>query len=323
VPATVGIEQRSVFAANRATGHVALDVAVNDGATRRRRVYEDGSLRVRFPNSPRGTLEAVIVNTAGGMAGGDRFGMALGVGEGASLLAGSAAAEKIYRSNNADTELTLTLAVAAGARLVWLPQETILFDRARLSRHIEIDLAETASLVMAEALVFGRAAMGETVVEGFLADRWRVRRNGRFVFAENTRIEGHVAAALERPAVAAGGIAIATVLIAPAGGAELAAVRAGEPEFVGEVGISAWNGIAVARLCAKDGAALRHDVVTVLAALGVQVPRLWINSDTSRKRQVACCHGGDGGAPSPGAWRQTQPPRSRGPHLRFHSRRGT
>jgi urease accessory protein len=53
-------------------------------------------------------------------------------------------------------------------------------------------------------------------------------------------------------------------------------VRALAEQFVGEVGISAWNGIAVARLCAKDGAQLRHDLIALLAALGVSVPRLWL-----------------------------------------------
>jgi len=264
-----------IFAANRATGHVALDVAVADGITRRRRVHEDGSLRVRFPNSEHDALEAVLVNTAGGIAGGDSFAVSLSIDRGASLVAGTAAAEKIYRSNGADAEFALNVDVGAGARLAWLPQETILFDEARLARRIEIELAENASLVLAEALVFGRSAMGETVNRGFLADRWRLRRGGKLVFAENTRLDGDVAAKLARPASANGGVAIATVLVAPASKAALTAVRG--LDFAGEAGISAWNGIAVARLCARDGVALRHDLIALLAALEQPLPRLWTN----------------------------------------------
>jgi urease accessory protein len=266
--------QQDIFAANRATGHIALTVAARDGRTRRTRVHEDGSLRVRFPNGAPEQLEATIVNTAGGMAGGDRFAIEVAVEPGADLVVGAAAAEKIYRSLGPATEVDVTLDVAAGGRLVWLPQETILFDRARLSRRIEVDLADGASLVLAEALVFGRSAMGETVEEGLLADRWRVRRGGRLLFAENTRLDGAIADKLVMPAVAAGGVAIATVLMAPADDTTTAAVRA--LDFAGEVGVSAWNGIAVARLCAKDGAALRHDLIAVLAALGAAVPRLWL-----------------------------------------------
>ncbi len=264
------------FAANRATGHVGLSVAAHSGITRRARVDEHGSLRVRFPNATPGALEAVIVNTGGGMTGGDRFTLRFEVGEGASLIAGTAAAEKIYRSTGPDTEMDVGLTLAEGARLAWLPQETILFDRARLNRRIDIDLAEGASLVLAEAVVFGRVAMGEAMVEGSFTDRWRVRRAGKLIYADTARLDGDIAAQMAARAVANGGIAIATVLVAPGGESALEQARALSETFESEVGISAWNGIAVARLCAKDGAALRHDLIAVLAALGAQVPRLWL-----------------------------------------------
>ncbi len=266
-----------IFAANRATGHIALDVAASGGQTRRRSVREDGSLRVRFPNTAQAALEAVIVNTAGGMAGGDSFAITLKVDAGANLIAGTAAAEKVYRSNGPASEVALDLDVGEDARLAWLPQETILFDQARLSRRINIDLADTASLLLAEAIVFGRSAMGEAMNQGFLADRWRLRRGGKLVFAESARLDGDIAEKLGSRAVAAGGIAIATVLVAPGSDEQLAAVRALSEQFVAEVGISVWNGIAVARACARDGAALRHDLIALLAALGVAVPRLWLN----------------------------------------------
>jgi len=169
--------------------------------------------------------------------------------------------------------VSVRLAAGAGARLAWLPQETILFDRARLSRRIDVDLAEGAFLVMAEAVLFGRAAMGERMAQGFWADTWRVRRGGKLVFAENVRLDGDIAEKLARPASAAGCIALATVLVAPADETIREAVRA--LGFSGEAGISAWNGIAVARLVARDGATLRRDLVAILAALGQAVPRLW------------------------------------------------
>jgi urease accessory protein len=266
-----------IFAANRATGYIALSVAASAGRTRRTRVHEDGSLRVRFPNAASEVLEAVIVNTGGGMTGGDRFAVEIALAPGARLIAGTAAAEKIYRSTGPDAEMNVKLDIGDGAQLAWLPQETILFDRARLARRIDVDLSESGSLLMAEAVVFGRAAMGEAMVQGFFADRWRVRRGGMLVFADSARLDGAVAQKLAAPASAAGGIAIATVLVAPFDDGKLAAVRALADQFAGEVGISEWGGIAVARLCAKDGAALRHDLITVLAALGAQVPRLWLN----------------------------------------------
>jgi urease accessory protein len=268
--------QNATFAANRATGHIAVSVAAHDGITRRARVHEDGSLRVRFPNATPAALEAVLVNTGGGMTGGDRFSIEMEVGEGASLIAGTAAAEKIYRSSGADATMDVRLTLQADARLAWLPQETILFDRARLKRRIDIDLAPGASMIMAEAVVFGRVAMDEAMVEGSFTDAWRVRRAGKLIYADTARLDGGIAEKIAARAVTHGAIAIATVVVAPGGEAELEQVRALSEHFSGEVGISAWNGLAVARLCAKDGASLRHDLIAVLAALGTSVPRLWL-----------------------------------------------
>jgi len=159
-----------------------------------------------------------------------------------------------------------------------VPQETILFDRTRVSRRIEVDLARDASLVLAEAIVFGRSAMGESVNQGKMIDRWRVRRDGRLVFAETLDLQGAVAQQLSQKAVAGGAAAIATLLVIPGDDTVAAMVRALEDRFCGEVGVSAWNGIAVARFCARDGAALRRDLVSVLGALGLgALPRLWSN----------------------------------------------
>lgn len=273
-PATAAAE--AAFAANRAEGRVALSVAAEGGVTRRRRVAEQGSLRVRFPGAAGRTLEAMLVNTAGGMAGGDRFAAEISAGPDAALVVGTAAAEKIYRSTGAATDVAVTLTLSAGARLAWLPQEAILFDRARLARRIDVAMEEGASLVLAEAIVLGRSAMGERVQEGELIDRWRVRVGGRLVFAESLRLDGAIAQKLAAPATAADGCALATVLRVPGGEREAAVMRA--QDFSGEVGVSAWNGIAVARLCARDGAALRRDLARVLAALdAAPLPKLWLD----------------------------------------------
>ena len=268
----------SIFAGNRAVGRIVMSTKLEDGATRRARVLEEGALRLRCPGPPSPELQAVVVNTSGGMAGGDRFELDLAVGPGARLVLTSAAAEKVYRTLGPETTVTVKLAVAAGGELAWLPQETILFDRARLRRSIEVDLAGDARLLLAEAMVFGRSGMGETIAEGLWLDRWRVRRDGRLLHAETARINGPVAAKLAQSAVAKGGVAVATVLLVPGEDAAVAAVRAVSHQCRGEIGASAWNGIAVMRLVAADGAALRHDLVRVLTAIrGTKLPRLWLH----------------------------------------------
>jgi urease accessory protein len=126
--------------------------------------------------------------------------------------------------------------------------------------------------------VLGRSAMSETVREGQFIDRWRIRRGGRLVFAETIRLEGPIAQRLAEPAVAGGAVALAAILTVPGDERQTAAVRALGPRMGGEVGISSWNGFALARLCAADGAILRRDLVAVVTALtGRPLPRLWLN----------------------------------------------
>jgi urease accessory protein len=271
--------QGEVFAGNRAIGAIALTVAAGANGSRRQRVHEEGALRVRFPNVIRGeALEAVVVNTAGGMTGGDQFDLDVAAGPGAKLTVTTAAAEKIYRSLGPHTDIHVKLDVGSRGALAWLPQETILFDQIRLRRVIEVDLAPDASLLLAESVVFGRSAMGETLTQGHFSDRWRVRRDGVLIFAESLRLHGAIADQLGRRAIAGGAVAIASVLKVPADDAAVAAVRAKDKEFAGEVAVSAWNGLALARLVAPDGAALHRDLIAVLSAFGnMPLPRLWLN----------------------------------------------
>jgi urease accessory protein len=266
-----------VFAANRAHGRVALALGATTRGTVRTGTREEGSLRVRFPAACAGAREAVLVNTAGGIACGDAFAIELDLARDARLIVTTAAAEKVYRSLGPDARIDVTARLAGGADLAWLPQETILFDRARLKRSVDIALAPGTTLLFAETIVFGRTAMGEAVTEGCLLDRWRVHRDGRLVFADNLRLDGAIAEQLRAKAVTAGHTAVGTILVVPGDDAMVAAVRAAMPGLRGEAGISCWNGLALARLAAVDGAALRHDLAHVLAALGRRPPRLWLN----------------------------------------------
>lgn len=265
------------FAANRARGAVAFDVHLIEGKTRRRQLHESGSLRVRFPAPEDDGLTAMFVNTAGGAAGGDRFDIDITAGEGTRLTMSTAAAEKVYRSHGPAAEINISLRAEAGAHLSWLPQETILFDQARTERSIDIDLAETASLVLCEIVVFGRTAMGEAMRTGSFIDRWRLRRGGRLVFAENVRLDGDIGAKLAKPAIANGSLAIATALIVPGDEALLERLRTVAEQAGCEVGISCWNGFAMARICAQDAAKLRADMMALLSQSGAMLPRMWLN----------------------------------------------
>ena len=268
----------ATFAANRAQGAVRFAVRLRDGVTRRGDLHESGSLRVRFPSPEAEGLSGVFINTAGGIAGGDHFEIDITAGAGSRLTLTTAAAEKVYRAPGPAAQLDIALKADAGAHLAWLPQETILFDRARISRRIDIDLAADASLLLCEIVVFGRGAMGEKMLHGEFIDRWRLRRGGKLVFAETIRLDGDIGEKLAQPAIAKGGVAIGTALIVPGDEAVVERIREASESFGGEVGISCWNGFAMARFCAQDAARLRADMMAVLGrASGVALPRLWLN----------------------------------------------
>jgi urease accessory protein len=220
----------------------------------------------------------VLVNTAGGIAGGDRFDIDITTVDRARLTVTTAAAEKIYRAHAEPAALNITLKAEGASHLSWLPQETILFDGVKIHRRFEIDLSDDASLLLCEIAVFGRVAMGERVRCGEFFDSWRLCRGGKLVFAENIRLDGDIEAKLASRAIANGGVAIGTALIVPGDEALVERIRELAPVFGGEVGLSAWNGFAMARFCAQDAARLRADMMAVLGrASGSALPRLWLN----------------------------------------------
>ncbi len=273
---TMMMDPALVFAANRARGTARFAAEAAGPVTRRSDVFEDGSLRIRFPSSHSGQLSAVLVNTAGGVAGGDRFAVGVAAHNGANVSVTTAAAEKIYRSHGADSVLDLTLDVGQGARLHWLPQETILFDRVKARRQIEIDLAGDASLLLAEMVVFGRTAMSEALSEGRFIDRWRMRRDGKLIFADTLHLDGRIGESLAQKAVASGAVAIATLLIVPGNDAIVAEVREHVSDDC-EIGASSWNGFAIVRFCAQNAATLRGAVIKILANVApAALPRLWL-----------------------------------------------
>jgi urease accessory protein len=268
------------LARQRAIGRVAFGAAALDGRTRPMRIEESGSMRVRLPKGEGGSLDAVLVNTAGGIACGDRFAAAIEVGPGAAVTVATPAAEKVYRSDGPVAELAVDLAVGAGGRLDWLPQETILFDRARLARRLHATLAEDARLTVLEAVVFGRRARAEEVTDGLFEDRWRIRRGSRLVYADTLRLAGPIADLLDRPSVANGGRALATLIhAAPDAEARLDAVRERLPSGEGvEAAASAWNGLLAVRFCAKAVEALRTGLCPFLVAFrGEPLPRVWLS----------------------------------------------
>jgi urease accessory protein len=267
--------------ARRARGEARADFARVGARTEPARVFETGGLRLRFPRTAAG-CEAVLINTGGGMVGGDRADLGLALGADTQVLLTTQSAEKIYRSEGETSAVEARVAVGAGAHLEWLPQETILFEGARFERRLAVDLAAGASLFLVEAVTFGRIAMGEHSIDASIRDSWRIRREGRLVFAEELRLD-RAGAVLDRPAVGNGARAIASILIAaPDAQARLDKIRAALDEACAQgdepldAGATAFDGVVLARLASPSPTRLRAAVVAVMMALrGRAAPRVW------------------------------------------------
>jgi urease accessory protein len=259
----------------RASGQSRVVFAVRDGQTRLADLYQRDPCRVLFPDpEPGEPPQAVLVTTSGGVTGGDSLAMAIEIGPGATAIAATQAAEKIYRAVGVDPcAMDITLTVGEGGTLDWLPQETIVFQGARLKRRTVADIAAGGALLACEMVVLGRAASGERFTKGLLLDSWSVRRAGKLVWTDTLRVEG------ETPTGAGFGAAnaLATIIgVCDEPQARFEAARALlESADAVRAGVTLVNGIVVVRLLG-EATAVRAATVAFLGGLRERrLPRVW------------------------------------------------
>ena len=265
--------QQMTAPAQRARGRLDLAFKHDGGVTRLERFYQEGCLKAQLPLGQ--GMEAVALNISGGIAGGDILDTALEVAPGAAVTFTTQAAERVYRALEAPARVRTRLVVRADARLDYLPQETILFDGFALNRTLDVELAEGAAFLGVESLVFGRLAMGESLHQGFLRDSISLRREGTLIWHDVSRMDGDISALLNRPGVAAGARAVASIFATgPGVAARLDGVRAALEG--GHAGASFSGEVLLARLLAPDAAQLRRLVGRALAVLRTgPLPRVW------------------------------------------------
>ena len=266
----------------RARGRARLGLRCDArGSTSLAGLFQEGCLKVRLPRPQReGHLDAVLINTSGGLTGGDELSVEIALGQDARATVTTPGCERIYRSIGGEARIRHALQVGDGARLDWIPQETILFDRSRLQRRIEIELAGRAEITVAEAYLFGRTAMGEVVDGGFLSDFWTVRREGRLLFADALRMAQPLVQARSGPATLHGCTAMACVVHV---GRDLEAKRdalraAWDEGHASTAGATVIGDVLVARIVAPDNRKLRSALVAALACVreGRPLPRNWL-----------------------------------------------
>lgn len=234
-------------------------------------------MKLLFPRATNASLFGVIINTAGGVTGGDRFDMSAGVAPGCRMSLTTQAAERAYRAQPGEiAHITNRLSVGPQARIDWLPQEMLIYDRSALNRSLRVEMAADARLLMVEPVIFGRAEMGEVLTHIDLHDRVDVWRDGQLVFADRTRLTGDASAQLRNLTIGAGCGAMATILLVAADADRfLDPVRALMPPTGGTSLIR--DGVLFTRLMASDGYTLRQTLVPLIELLSAApVPKTWM-----------------------------------------------
>ncbi len=259
----------------RAIGAAKVSAKYRDGGSHIGDLRQSGALRVLFPRLKE-HVEAVLINTAGGITGGDRFRIDACAGENSRLTLTTQAAERAYRAQAGQTGALVThLKAAEGSVLHWLPQETILYEGAALQRSLRADLAPGARFLMVEPVLFGRRAMGEELHDASFTDRVDIRRAGTPLYRDGLSLSGDIAAHLDRPAIAGGARAMANLVwVAPEAEGALDGLR----DLIGACGGASLlrPGLLVARLLAEDGYALRRALLPCLDRLtGNTLPQSW------------------------------------------------
>jgi len=260
----------------RMRGRAHMTVCHRDGATNLEQLFQEGAAKLRFPDNDEANFEAVMINSAGGITGGDHLQWDITLRQQTQAILTSQAAEKVYKAvDHTPAKIDVRLSVAENARLCWLPQETIVFNHSALQRSLKVDLADKAELLLCETVVFGRKIMGETVERACLRDNWIVRQKDHIIHAEALRLGPDMAADLAMPVFLNGGGAMASLLlVAPDCEQYLEQART----IIGDAGgISAWRGKLLARIICRDSYSLRKHLIALINLLNNKagVPKIW------------------------------------------------
>ena len=255
----------------------AIDLVIVSGKLKR--FYQSGSAKIFIPKTYAKTTEAVLVNTAGGLTGGDIFGAKLRADGDTHLTVSTQTAERVYCALGPQAaKITIDIDLGGKASLHWLPQETILFDGAGFSRHLKVEMDDAASFLASEMMVFGRTAMHETVRQGNISDQWRISRGGRLIHAEALRLDGHIDEKLLQPASADGGVCVATTLyVSRDAEAKADAVRSFFKNHDNvRTAVSAWDGKLVIRSVCGNTARLKRLMAQFIEQFrNIANPRVW------------------------------------------------
>lgn len=274
-----GIKSKPAAPHQRVEGRAAVSFKTVNEKTRLERLYQHGSAKIRFPKTYGTFSEAVLINTAGGLTGGDTLDWAVTLDAKTNVVLTTQACEKSYKSLKDIANVSTHISVGENATCHWLPQETILYERSALSRTFDVQLSKTSKLIALESVMLGREAMGESLKRCTFKDKWRIYREGKLIFADNIKLEGDLEEMQQKSALMAGHKAFATLLYCGTEDDEQLtkiAARLQSDLKDRNMAFSVFQGKLVGRFLAKDTYSLRHCLMPILKELsGNDLPRVW------------------------------------------------
>ena len=257
----------------RATGHLSFHVSQKFVS----RMYQSGSAKLMLPKTYSDMMEAVILNTSGGMTDGDIFNIDVQAKE-CPLVMTTQTAERVYRSGGTKpAKVKINLSVSNTADLHWLPQETILFNDSKFERTLTVNLSSCSNFLCAETIVLGREAMGENICDCELIDNWRVFLDGNLFHAESFRLSNEVNKIITTPAGCNGARLLSTILYVGHNVDQVADRVANLiKQSSSDCAASSWKNRLVIRLVSAHSASARKDIERLLLTIRQQpLPRVW------------------------------------------------
>jgi urease accessory protein len=243
-----------------------------------------GPLVVQRPFYPEGpdACHLYVLHPPGGMVGGDDLAVNVAAKEGATALVTTPAAGKVYRTMGPPVGQRVRLIADSDARLEWLPQETILFDRSALHASTSIDLESGARFIGWDAICFGRVAAGESFAGGTYRQSLEVRVEGELLLVEPSFV-APASRALTAPFAYAGHCMAATLVAYPASEEDESAVVEATSAFGATLaGVTRLSALLVVRLLSTRAPEMREAMVAAWRILRPRVigrepcaPRIW------------------------------------------------
>ena len=260
----------------RASGRIELGFIFKNNLHSLSHLHQSGCLKALIPKNYSTVPDVVLVNTSGGITGGDKLQIQAGVHQKAHVCITSQTAERVYKSSQGMGEIEVELNLSENSKLDWIPQETILFDKSAVQRSIKVNMSNNSYLFMVESIILGRKAMGENVTNNLFVDRWQILRDNKPTYLEALKLSN--ANELSGLATLGKNKALATLLyVAPDSEERLQQMRELLAKYDSLGAATAWDGKLIVRLIAESPQFLRSALIDIITQFRkMSLPRVWL-----------------------------------------------